>query len=78
MIIADDDGVVVVPQEIADEVARRAKLVQDKDRPGRRRGYEAARHPAGRDRPVAAADHPGGCLVGPSSISIRQTQGAAR
>ena len=41
VIIADDDGVVVVPQEIADEVARRARLVQAKDRPARRRGYEA-------------------------------------
>jgi regulator of RNase E activity RraA len=38
-IVADDDGVVVVPQGIADEVARRAKLVQDKDRPGRRTAY---------------------------------------
>lgn len=39
-IVADDDGVVVVPQEIAVEVARRAKLIQDKDRPGRRALYE--------------------------------------
>jgi regulator of RNase E activity RraA len=38
-IVADDDGVVVVPQGIAEEVARRAKLIQDKDRPGRRRAY---------------------------------------
>ena len=37
----DDDGVVVVPQEMADEVAKRAKMIQDKDRPGRRAGYEA-------------------------------------
>ena len=41
VIVADDDGVVVVPQDIADEVARRAKLIQDKDRPGRRAGYQA-------------------------------------
>ncbi len=40
VIIADDDGVVAVPQEIADEVARRAWLIQAKDRPGRRRAYE--------------------------------------
>ena len=40
-IVADDDGVMVVPQDIAKEVARRAQLVQDKDRPGRRRCYEA-------------------------------------
>ena len=39
-IVADDDGVVVVPQEIAQEVARRAKLIQDKDRLGRRAAYE--------------------------------------
>ncbi|HET6426994.1 MAG TPA: hypothetical protein VFJ30_01190 [Phycisphaerae bacterium] len=41
VIVADDDGVMVVPQDLADEVARRAKLIQDKDRPGRRAGYEA-------------------------------------
>ncbi len=40
IIVADDDGVMVVPQEIADEVAHRAKRIQDKDRPGRRRSYE--------------------------------------
>ena len=40
VIIADDDGVVAVPQEIAGEVARRASLIQAKDRPQRRRGYE--------------------------------------
>ncbi|NQT82636.1 hypothetical protein HQ563_06410 [bacterium] len=39
-IVADDDGVIVVPQEIAEEVSRRAKLIQDKDRPGRRASYE--------------------------------------
>ncbi|MHC4740658.1 MAG: RraA family protein [Planctomycetota bacterium] len=40
VILGDDDGVMVVPQEIADEVARRAKLIQDKDRPGRREKYK--------------------------------------
>ena len=40
VIIADDDGVVVIPQEMAEEVARRAKMIQDKDRPGRRAAYE--------------------------------------
>lgn len=40
VIVADDDGVIVVPQALADEVARRAKLIQDKDRPGRHAGYE--------------------------------------
>jgi 4-hydroxy-4-methyl-2-oxoglutarate aldolase len=41
VVLGDDDGVVVVAQDIADEVARRAKLIQDKDRPGRKSGYEA-------------------------------------
>ncbi len=40
VIIADDDGVMVVPQEIAAEVAQRANLIQDKDRPNRRKCYE--------------------------------------
>lgn len=40
VVIADDDGVIVIPQEIADEVGRRARLIQDKDRPGRRKSYE--------------------------------------
>ena len=39
-IIADDDGIVVIPQEEADEVARRAWRVQDKDRRMRRAFYE--------------------------------------
>ena len=40
VIVADDDGVVVVPQEIADEVADRAWRIQAKDRHGRRRKYQ--------------------------------------
>ncbi len=40
MIIADDDGVICVPQPIADEVARRAYRIQQKDRVDRRRFYE--------------------------------------
>jgi len=40
VIIADDDGVMVVPSEHADEVAKRAKLIQDKDRPFRRASYQ--------------------------------------
>jgi 4-hydroxy-4-methyl-2-oxoglutarate aldolase len=38
-IVADDDGVVVVPQDIADEVADRARRIQEVDRPSRREGY---------------------------------------
>lgn len=41
VVIGDDDGVVVVPAGIADEVARRAALIQAKDRPGRRANYLA-------------------------------------
>jgi regulator of RNase E activity RraA len=39
-IVADDDGVICVPATIADEVARRAYLVQQKDRKDRRGLYE--------------------------------------
>lgn len=40
VIVGDDDGVIVVPEAIADEVAHRAQLIQDKDRPGRRENYK--------------------------------------
>ena len=40
VIVADGDGVVVVPQDIAEEVARRAKLILDKDKVARRKLYE--------------------------------------
>ena len=39
-VIADDDGIVVVPMEDADEIAMRAWKVQDKDRRMRRAFYE--------------------------------------
>lgn len=39
-VIADDDGIVVIPQEEGEEVARRAWMVQDKDRRMRRAFYE--------------------------------------
>lgn len=39
-IIADSDGIVVIPQAEAEEVAKRAWLVQDKDRRMRRAFYE--------------------------------------
>jgi len=39
-VVADDDGVVVVPKAVAEEVGRRAKLIRDQDRPGRRAAYE--------------------------------------
>ncbi len=40
IVAADDDGVVIVPQDIADEVARRAELIQRDDRPMRRELYQ--------------------------------------
>ena len=40
VIVADGDGVVVVPQNIAKEVARRAKLVLDKDKIARAKLYD--------------------------------------
>ena len=41
-VIADHDGVVVVPQKYADEVAYRAYKIQQIDRKNRRANYEAA------------------------------------
>ena len=40
VIVADGDGVVVAPQAIAAEVARRAKRILDQDKVARRRLYE--------------------------------------
>ncbi len=40
VIIADGDGVVVVPQDIAAEVGRRAKLIHEKDMVSRGRKYQ--------------------------------------
>lgn len=40
LVLGDDDGVVVVPQDIAAEVVDRAVKIQEEDRPGRRQGYE--------------------------------------
>jgi regulator of RNase E activity RraA len=40
LVVADDDGVIVVPHEIADEVIDRARRIQEADRPGRRKSYE--------------------------------------
>lgn len=39
LVVADDDGVMVVPHEIAAEAMDRARRIQDADRPGRREGY---------------------------------------
>ncbi|HET9724483.1 MAG TPA: hypothetical protein VFR44_11685 [Actinomycetota bacterium] len=40
LVVGDDDGVVVVPQDIAAEVVDRAVKIQEADRPSRRDGYE--------------------------------------
>lgn len=42
VIVADDDGVIVVPQAIADEVACRAYKIQQIDRVNRRANYAAS------------------------------------
>ena len=39
LIVADDDGVVVVPRDIAAEAVDRARRIQEADRPSRRDGY---------------------------------------
>ena len=39
LIVADDDGVVVVPQGISAEVVDRGRRIQEADRPSRRDGY---------------------------------------
>lgn len=55
-IVADDDGIVVIPQEEAEEVAQRAWLVQDKDRRMRRAFYEKLGMPL--DSTVALEERP--------------------
>jgi regulator of RNase E activity RraA len=39
LVVADDDGVIVVPEDIAAEVIDRAVKIQEADRPSRRNGY---------------------------------------
>ncbi|MGZ8662538.1 MAG: RraA family protein, partial [Actinomycetota bacterium] len=39
LVVADDDGVIVIPHEIANEVVDRARRIQEVDRPDRREGY---------------------------------------
>jgi regulator of RNase E activity RraA len=39
LVLADDDGVTVVPFEAVDEVIDRARKIQEADRPGRREAY---------------------------------------
>ena len=40
LVVGDDDGIVVVPQDVAAEVVDRAVRIQEADRPGRRAAYE--------------------------------------
>ncbi|KPJ62511.1 MAG: hypothetical protein AMS15_03705 [Planctomycetes bacterium DG_23] len=40
-IVADDDGVLVVPRDVAEEAARLARGTLDSDKKGRRKSYEA-------------------------------------
>jgi len=40
LVVADDDGVVVVPEDVAAEVVERAVKIQEADRPSRRDAYE--------------------------------------
>jgi hypothetical protein len=39
LVVADDDGVMIVPFEVADEAIDRARRIQEADRPSRRDGY---------------------------------------
>jgi regulator of RNase E activity RraA len=39
LVVADDDGVIVIPEAIANEVVDRARRIQEVDRPDRRDGY---------------------------------------
>ncbi|MFI5010767.1 MAG: RraA family protein [Hyphomicrobiales bacterium] len=55
-IVADDDGVIVVPQAEAEEAARRAWMVQDKDRRMRRAFYESLGMPF--DKTVELEERP--------------------
>ncbi|WDR03497.1 hypothetical protein PSQ19_05205 [Devosia algicola] len=55
-IIADDDGIVVIPQDLSEEIAKRAWLVQDKDRRMRRAFYEKLGMPM--DDTVKLEDRP--------------------
>ncbi len=55
-VIADDDGIVVIPQEDAEEIAKRAWRVQDKDRRMRRAFYEKLGMPM--DKTVELEERP--------------------
>jgi regulator of RNase E activity RraA len=39
LVVADDDGVIVIPANLAEEVTDRARRIQEVDRPSRRDGY---------------------------------------
>ena len=55
-IVADDDGIIVIPQEEGEEVAKRAWMVQDKDRRMRRAFYEKLGMPM--DKTVELEERP--------------------
>jgi len=45
VIVADNEGVAVVPRAVAEAVAAAARKIQDQDKAGRRRLYEKAKRP---------------------------------
>ncbi len=45
IIVADGNGVAVVPRAVAEEVAKRARLIQDADKPARLKHYKKASRP---------------------------------
>jgi regulator of RNase E activity RraA len=57
LVVADDDGVMVVPHEMADEAMDRARRIQEADRPGRQEAYRRLGLPL--DATVGVGEGPG-------------------